>query len=153
MRLATSTIEFSFDDVMYLQFYVVAVSSPLGPALANIFVGCYEGKLFKRLSKPCQYVHDTFTVFQNKEECNEFLARMNSLHPFLRFTFEKENNRFLALRDVAVKKSDSQSITSTYRKPIFTGEYIVWNYFYPKKRKIRIISTFIRRALAICSSS
>ena len=39
MVLATSGVEFSFNDIMYRQVNGVAMGSPLGPALANIFVG------------------------------------------------------------------------------------------------------------------
>ena len=46
MKSATSGVEFSFNDIMYKQTDGVAVGSPLGPALVNIFVGFYEEKLF-----------------------------------------------------------------------------------------------------------
>ena len=45
MRLATSGVEFSFSDKIYRQTDGVAMGSPLGPALANIFVGFYEQKI------------------------------------------------------------------------------------------------------------
>ena len=38
MQTATSSVEFSFNDSMYRQTDDVAMGSPLGPALANIFV-------------------------------------------------------------------------------------------------------------------
>ena len=44
----------------------VAMGSPLGPALANTFVGYYESKLFNKISIPtvyCCYVNDTFSLF------------------------------------------------------------------------------------------
>ena len=46
MKMAISSVEFSFNDIMYRQIDGVAMGSPLGPALANIFAGYYETKLF-----------------------------------------------------------------------------------------------------------
>ena len=45
LRKVTSGVEFSFDEVMYRQTDGVAMGSPLGPVLANIFVGFHEQKL------------------------------------------------------------------------------------------------------------
>ena len=44
MKSATSSVEFSFNNTMCKQTDGVAMGSPLGPALANIFVGYYEEK-------------------------------------------------------------------------------------------------------------
>ena len=41
--------------------------------------------------------------------------------------FEKESNRSLPFVDVGMKKSNSQFITSVFRKPIFTDERVRWN--------------------------
>ena len=49
MQMAISSVEFSFNNIMHGQIDGVAVSSPLGPSLANIFVGYYEALLFRRL--------------------------------------------------------------------------------------------------------
>ena len=46
LHSAISTIEFSFDNTIYRQIDGVPMGSPLDPALANIFVGYYEEKLF-----------------------------------------------------------------------------------------------------------
>ena len=45
LLMVTSGVEFSFDDVMYRQLDGVAMGSPLGPTLANIFVGYCESLL------------------------------------------------------------------------------------------------------------
>ena len=66
MHSATSTVKFSFDNIIYRQIDVVAMGSPHGPALANIFVGHYEEKLFSEISKPgvyFRYVDGTFAIF------------------------------------------------------------------------------------------
>ena len=39
MKSATSSVEFNFNNTIYKQTDGVAMRSPLGPALANIFVG------------------------------------------------------------------------------------------------------------------
>ena len=51
MESALSSLEFNFNDTMYKQMDRVAMGSPLGPALANIFVGYRESKLFTCVQK------------------------------------------------------------------------------------------------------
>ena len=63
----TSSAEFSFNDTMYKQTDGGAMDSPLGPALANIFVGYFDSKLFSCVQKPTiyfWYVDDTFAIFE-----------------------------------------------------------------------------------------
>ena len=70
IKSATSGVEFSFNNIMYKQTDRVAMGSPLGPDLVNIFVGFYKQKLFSQISKPStyfRYVDDTFAIFRNKE--------------------------------------------------------------------------------------
>ena len=59
MQTVTSSVEFSFNNLMLRQIDGVAMGSPL----ANIFVTYYEALLFKRVYKPLmyhRYVDDTF---------------------------------------------------------------------------------------------
>ena len=156
MKSATSGVEFSFNDIMYKQTDGVAMGSPLGPALANIFVGYYEEKLFSQKSKPStyfRYVDDTFAMFRNEEESDNFFKQLNCLHPSLKFTFEKEKNNCLPFLDVNVERTATGFETSVYRKPTFTGQYLRWESFSPTKQKTNLISTLVHRALMICTKS
>ena len=66
MELATKSVSFSFNDTMYHQVDSILMGSPLGPILANIFVGFYEKLLFDRFLKSNIYLHyrdDTLTCF------------------------------------------------------------------------------------------
>ena len=132
------------------------MGSPLGPALANIFVGYQEAKLFNIAKRPLvyfRYVDDTFAVFNNEEDSNTFFIHLNSLYPSLRFTYEKNSNRSLPFLDMLVERHDLEFLTSVYRKPIFTGQYLRWNFFSPQKRKINLIGTLVHRAFMICFKS
>ena len=156
MTAATSCVEFSFNNIMFRQIDGVAMGSPLGPALANIFVGYYENKLFASNSKTFlyqRYVDDIFSIFATETQCDQFFAVLNSLHPSLRFTVEKEKDGVLPFLDVKVEKSSNEFLTSVYRKPTFTGLYTNWNSFEPTKRKTNLVGTLVHRALKICSKS
>ena len=156
MQTATFSVDISFSNIMHQHIDEVTMGSPLTPSLAIIFVGYYEALLFKRVNKPLmyyQYIDDTFAAFNNKNECNEFFSHLNSLHPLLRFTFEKECNWTLPFLDVLVEKNDHVFVTSIYRKLTFTGQYICQNSFCPMKQKTNLISTLVHRALVICSVS
>ena len=70
MQTATSSVEFSFNHTMYRQTDGVVMRSPLDLAVANIFVGYQETKLFLLFTKKpliyYRYVDDTFAVFEMK---------------------------------------------------------------------------------------
>ena len=132
------------------------MGTSLGPALANIFVGYYEEKLFSEISKPAvyfRYVDHTFVIFQNEKDSEEFLIRLKGLHFSLQFTFEKEENNSLPFLDVHVEHTKGSYEPKVYRKPTFTGQYLHWESFTPIKRKASLVSTLVYRALKICSKS
>ena len=119
MKIATSSVEFSFNICMYRQINGVAMGSLLGPALANIFVEFYESKLFDKISKPqiyYRYVDDTFALFQDEVGSETFLTNLISLHTSLKFTSEKEVNQLLTFLHVLVTKSTNNFTISVYRK-------------------------------------
>ena len=156
MLIATQGVEFSFNNQMYKQLDGVAMGSPLGPALANIFVGFHKSRLFNNTVKPgvyFRYVDDTFVIFGSELECDRCHVNLNQLHPALKFTVEKEQTNYLKFLDVSVEKGGTGFLTSNYRKPTFTGQYIRWNSFSPRARKINRIKTLVHRALMICSTT
>ena len=110
MNTATTSVEFSFNNRIYIQIDDVAMGSPLGPALANIFVGYQEEKLFIDSNQPLiyfRYVDDTFAMFEDELNCNRFLKQLNSLHQSLNFTHEKKVNGKLSFLDVLVEKTQN----------------------------------------------
>ena len=157
MKLATSKTEFSINYYMYRQIDGVAMGSPLGPTLANIFMGYLESKYFSSNDKPLlyyRYVDDCFILFRSKDECLKMFNDFNSLHHSIEFTMELEENDCLPFLDVLVRRTtEEQFITSVYRKKTFTGQYINFLSHCSRKRKINLIKTLCHRAVMICSSS
>ena len=94
LNIATKESFFMFDKCYYKQTDGVAMGSPLGPTLANIFL-CHHEKLwldqcpiqFKPLYYR-RYVDDIFLLFSSKEHIESFRTYMNSRHNNL--TFSKE---------------------------------------------------------------
>ena len=120
MLIATRGVEFSFNNQMYKQLDGVAMGSPLGPALANIFVGFHESRIFDNTAKPGVYfrfVDDTFAIFGSELGCDHFQEKLNLLNPALKFTVEMEQNNSLNFLDVLVEKEGTGFLTSIYRKP------------------------------------
>jgi hypothetical protein len=154
LTFATTDVEFSFNDVAYKQVDGVAMGSPLGPILANIFVGYLEEKLFRTTEPPIiyvRYVDDVFAMFKTKQDSVLFLEQLNSLHPSLQFTCEHEVDCKLPFLDVLIERTPDRFITSVYRKPTFSGQYIRWSSFCTKRRKLNLIATLTHRAKKICS--
>ena len=96
---------------------------------------------------------DTFAIFGSELDCDHIKGKLNLLHPALKFTLEKEQNNSLNFLDVLVEKDGTGFLTSVYRKPTCTGQYIRWNSFSPKTRKISLVKTLVHRALMICSKT
>ena len=154
--IATRGVEFSFNYQMYKQLDGVAMGNPLGPALANIFIGFHESRIFDNTAKPgvyVRYVDDSFVIFGSELDCDHVQEKLNLLHPALKFTTEKEQSNSLHFLDVVVEKEGTRFLTSIYRKPTFTGRYIRWNSFSRKTRKISFIKTSVYRALMICTKT
>ena len=75
---AVSQTHFIFNSKLYNQIDGVAMSSPLVPVLANIFMGFHEPKWLNEynLNKPksyLRYVDDILATFDNKQDSLNFL--------------------------------------------------------------------------------
>ena len=158
LELATKESLFIFDGVCYQQTDGVAMGSPLGPTLANIFL-CYYEEIW--LSKCPQqfkpkyyqrYVDDIFLLFNDPSEVNKFEKYMNSRHTNMNFTKEIENNNSLSFLDIRIDKTTNNFDTSIYRKPTFSGVYLNFKSFVPQVYKKGLINCLLFRIYNLCSN-
>lgn len=151
--IATSESHFIFNSSLYDQIDGVAMGSPLAPVLANLFMAHHEREwldnydgniLFYR-----RYVDDTFCLFNTEDDANSFYKFINSRHPNISFTMEKEVDRKLAFLDVFIDNSSSSVITRVFRKKTYTGLLTNFFSFTTFSYKVGLIRTLVDRTFKI----
>ena len=111
LTLAVKNSCFLFNGEYYEQVDGVAMGSPLGPTLANIFLCHHEESWIKKCPKQFKpeyynrYMDDTFLLFRSFDHVKKFFRYINSRHKNMSFTFEVENEGKLAFLDVLITRS------------------------------------------------
>ena len=156
LELATKESLFVFNKEYFRQIDGVAMGSPLGPTLANIFLCHYEEKWLNSCPKQFKptyyrrYVDDIFCLFENAQQVNKFQRFLNSKHINMNFSKEIENNSCLSFLDICITKEETFK-TSIYRKPTFSGIYLNFKSFVPFIYKKGLIFCLLHRVYSICS--
>ena len=105
-----------------------------------------------------RFVDDILLFFKDISKSTELLEYLNSKHPNIKFTEEKETiaeteTHELPFLDVLVSRNSETGIqTSVYRKKTFTGTYLHWTSLTPRDYKIGLINCLLDRAYRICST-
>ena len=131
------------------------MGSPLGPILADIFIGHLEQKLRKEISNVnlyCRYVDDIFIISDTKEDGQILFDHLNSIHPNITLTQHCETDNCIAFLDVEIsRRADGSIKRSVYRKNTWSGQYLHFTSFSPIGYKVGLVRTLFHRAREICS--
>ena len=158
LTLSTKSSCFMFNNVYYRQLDGVAMGSPLGPTLANLFLCHYETIWLNECPvqfKPTyykRYVDDVMLLFKSKDHVKKFLKYLNSRHRNIQFEADEETNNSLAFLDVLITRDNGRFVTSVYRKKTFSGVYLNHNSYLPKEYKLGLLYTLLFRAYSLCSN-
>ena len=158
LELATKESLFVFDGIYYKQTDGVAMGSPLGPTLANIFLCHYEETWISECPlqfKPKyyqKYVDDIFLLFEDSSQVNKFDKYMNSRHKNMKFTKEIETDNSLPFLDIHIERKANAFETSIYRKPTFSGVYLNFSSYVPETYKKGLVNCLLFRIYNLCSS-
>ena len=152
--IATSKTHFLYQGSFYDQVDGVAMGSPLAPILANLFMGFHEKEWIEQYtgrqsSYYRRYVDDIFAIFDCEDDANNFFTYLNSKHPNIKFTIEREVNNTIAFLDVLLNNTDSKLHTSVYHKKTYTGLLTNYFSFSSPTYKIGLIRTLIDRTFKI----
>ena len=157
LELATKDSFIAFNGNYYQQVDGVAMGSPLGPTLANVFLCHHEESWLNQCSSDIRpvcflrYVDDIFVLFRSGHQVNDFHNYINSQHPNMRFTIERESEDCLPFLDVHVRRVNSVFVTSVFRKPTFSGVFTNYGSFIPELYKRNLVSTLLFRSFTLCS--
>ena len=157
LKFATSGM-FLYNDRLYKQVDGVAMGSPLGPSLANFFLGhLEEHKIFtKEEISPklyVRYVDDIYAVFHEGVSFNDFLSHINSQHSNIKFTVEESNNNVLSFLDTQISLVGDRFESCVFRKSTNTDVLLNFSAICPSSWKKGVILGALNRAKVICSNS
>ena len=122
---ATAETHFLFKGVFHDQTDGVAMGSPLAPVLANLFMGHHEKNWLIDNFSSSQvlfyrpYVDDTFRLFNNEEDALMFFDYINTRHPSICFTMEREIDKKLPFLDILLDNSHPSIVTSVRKGTLF----------------------------------
>ena len=154
--LCTENVQFLFNNDIYRQKDGVAMGSPIGPLLADIFMSKLENgplsQTIRQFPCYCRYVDDIFVIGNHELDFRALLNDFNTAHPNIKFSLEQEVDGCLNFLDVSLRKRDDGTLSrSVYRKSTWTGQYVHFDSFTPLKLKRNLIKSLTTRTIKICS--
>ena len=146
---------FQFDRALYEQTDGLAMGSPLGPLVANVFMSSIEDTLKqqgKLSSIYRRYVDDTLTVMSDLATATTFLHTLNSAHTLVKFTMEVEKNGKLPFLGTELLNHAPRIETKVYVKPTNTGLLLHYQSHVDNRYKGSLLTTMLDHAHRLSSS-
>ena len=106
LRVATKHELFQFNWHLYEQIDGVAMGSPLGPLMANLFMCSIEEKLESENKLPSfypRYGDDSLAMVPDIPSAEAFLTTMNESQPSINFTMEIATNNKLTFNGMEIE--------------------------------------------------
>ena len=127
-QFATPGTHFMSEGKFYDQIDGVAMGSPLGPVLANLFMGYHEQKWLESFEE-CElilhgrYLDEIICLFNSESDADKFFVFLNQRHPKIKFAIEKQTKNQLSFLDLLITCNGDNFLTSVYRKKHSIGLY------------------------------
>ena len=156
LRFCLNNSYFSFQDRFYQQTEGAVMGSPISQIVANLFMEDLPEVHAIRMSPTPptlwkRFVDDTLTII-NKEDRNNFLQHLNSIHQNIKFTCEEiRDEGSMPILDILVTpKEDGSLRASVFRKPTHTDLYLQWDSHNTISSKYSVAGILYHRAKTIC---
>ena len=137
--LCTKNVHFTYNRKIFVQTDGVAMGSPLGPVLADIFMTELEKTLLpniyiRYIKYWRRYVDDTIS-YVKIGSIKHVLCLLNSFDENIQFTSESESKGTLPFLDLLLCRNGRELTTTVYRKKTNNDIYLNWNAFAPVRWK------------------
>ena len=125
--------------------------------LANLFMIFYEKQWLKKFNF-CKvllyrrYINDIICLFNCEVDAMKIFDYLNSKHPNIKFTFEKQNGGKFTFLDILISNESDNFCRTVFHKKTSISLYTNFTSFAPFSYKIGSIKTFLHLALEISSS-
>ena len=158
LEMCILNVQFLFNEKYYFQIEGVAMGSPLGPVLANIFIGYIETRSFDLIKSEtrffCRYMDDCFVIGKNKNSIPKLANVLSNVDVNIKYTYEFEDEEGkIPFLDVLVHRGRSFLETGWYHKTTWSKQVLNFFSFVPLAQKIAILKYFKHRMLKICSEN
>ena len=98
-----------------------------------------------------RYVDDIL-LFTDEDHFNSFYNLLNSIHPNISVSHEKERDNSLPFLDILMTRRGDGTLQRTiYRKSTWSGRYMQFSSFAPIAYKRGLVKTLFHRARCICT--
>ena len=146
---------FLFQGNYYEQVHGAAMSSPIRPLIANLFMEEFEVKALSTAPHPhgllLRFVDDIY-VIQKAEHSQLLLQHINTQDPHIQFTMEEPSTTegSLPFLDTQVAPGSNNTLfTTVYRKPTHTDQYLHWDSNHYTRAKHSVYNTLAHRAKVV----
>ena len=150
-KIASCNVVMSTHDGFYRQIDGLAMGSAPAPFLANGWLSQFDPKIKDDAKLYFRYMDDIVREIKT-ENIDQKLSEINSFHPALKFTIEKETDDSLPFLDMRIIRKDCKLSSTWYSKPTDTGLIMNFHSFAPQKYKQSVVSGFVYRIYRSCSS-
>ena len=151
------TTYFQFQGRFFEQLQAAAMGFPINPIVANLCLKDFENKATNTPECPPSIwkrsVDDTFVVI-NATKKQGFLEQINRVDPHIHFTKEDAgtDGSIPFLDTIVMPQPDGSLLTSVYRNPTHTDQYLQWNSHHHPSAKFSVINTLKHRAKTVGSN-
>jgi len=145
---------FKYGDCFYKQTSGLAMGSPLAPVLSNFVLESLFDTMIPQMSYIPRifkfYVDDCFCALP-LDKIDDFLRKLNSFHPKIKFTFECENSsNELPFLDLKLIRLPNQTIRCDwYNKPTSSNRILNFHSCHPYSQRINVATAFARRVFTL----